>query len=183
MSRPERVVNAHRCRLRATRSAEGWVLFAFGLPAKHRITSSNDTGDRHRRIPVFVAPSARVRVATSSVMALMPPTEELARLWRRELFCDCWWSICATQSGVLGYVAEGEAGGRFVVADRWPARRAYMKPRRRDPDLRRARAAREKICADLAYEVRCRVPPVVLLRREGDPSDEERVCCVSLVMY
>jgi hypothetical protein len=116
-------------------------------------------------------------------MALVPPTEELARLWRKELFLDYRWTICANQSGVLGYVAEGEAGGRFVVADRWPARRAYMKPRRRNPDPRRARATREKICADLAYEVRCRVPPVVLLRREGDPADEERACCVSLVMY
>jgi hypothetical protein len=74
---------------------------------EHRVTSSNDTGDRHRRIPVFVAPSARVRVATSSVMALVPPTEELATLWRKELFLDCRWTICANQSGVLGYVAEG----------------------------------------------------------------------------
>jgi hypothetical protein len=116
-------------------------------------------------------------------MALVPPTEELARLWREQVFLDCRWTVCANQSGVLGYVAEGEAGGRFVVADRWPERRAYMKPRRRDPDPRRARAAREKICADLAHDVGCRVPPVVLSRREGDPFDEERACCVSLVMY
>ena len=95
----------------------------------------------------------------------------------------CRWSTCANQAGVLGYVAEGESGGRFVVADRWPGRRGYMKPRRRDPDPRHARAAREKICSDLAYEVGCRVPPVVLARREDAPIDEERGCCVSLVMY
>jgi hypothetical protein len=113
-------------------------------------------------------------------MALSPPTSELAGVWREALFLDCHWSTCANQAGVLGYVAEGEAGGHFVVADPWPERRAYMKPRRRDPDPHRAR---EKICADLAYEVRCRVPPVVLNRREGAPPDEERACCVSLVMY
>ncbi len=122
-------------------------------------------------------------MATSCAMVLVPPTDELARLWRKATFLDCRWTACANQSGVLGYVAEGEAGGRFVVADRWPERRAYMKPRRRDPDPRRARSAREKIAADLAYEVGCRVPPVVLSRREGDPPDEERACCVSLVMY
>jgi hypothetical protein len=116
-------------------------------------------------------------------MSLVPPTSELAELWRRELFLGCRWTVCPTQAGVLGYVADGEAGGRFVVADRWPERRAYLKPRKRDPDPRRARAGREKICADLAYEVGCRVPPVVLLRREGDPPDDERSCCVSLVMY
>ncbi|HEX3477231.1 MAG TPA: hypothetical protein VHT91_19550 [Kofleriaceae bacterium] len=116
-------------------------------------------------------------------MALVPPTQEMARSWREQVFLDCRWTVCPNQSGVLGYVAEGEAGGRFVVADRWPERRAYMKPRRRDPDPRRARAAREKICADLAHDVGCRVPPVVLSRREGEPFDEERACCVSLVMY
>lgn len=36
------------------------------------------------------------------------------------MFLDCRWIVCANQSGVLGYAAEGEAGGRFVVADRLP---------------------------------------------------------------
>jgi hypothetical protein len=73
-------------------------------------------------------------MATCRVMALVPSTDELARLWRKELFLDCRWAVYANQAGVLGYIAEGEAGGRFVVAERWSERRAYMKPRRRDPD-------------------------------------------------
>lgn len=116
-------------------------------------------------------------------MVLVPPNDELAALWRREVTLGCRWNESTSQSGVLGDVQEGEAGGLFVTTDRWPARRAYMKPRRLDPDPRRARAAREKICADLAHEVGCNVPPVVLARREGRPHGEERACSVSLVMY
>jgi hypothetical protein len=55
-------------------------------------------------------------------MVLVPPTGELADVWRRELFLDCKWTACSNQAGVLGYVADGEAGGRFVVTDRWPQR-------------------------------------------------------------
>lgn len=114
---------------------------------------------------------------------LVPSTSELAELWRRELFIECRWSICAEQAGVLGYVVDGEAGGHYVVGDRWPRRRAYRKPRRLELDPQKARAAREKICADLAFEVGCRVPPVVLSRRVDAPANEERACCISLVMH
>ena len=54
-------------------------------------------------------------------MALVPPTAELAAIWRREVFLACGWSECRNQAGVLGDVREGEAGGLFVTTDRWPA--------------------------------------------------------------
>jgi hypothetical protein len=77
---------------------------------------------------------------------------------------------------------EGEAGGFFVEADELPRRRAYMKPRRRDSDPNKARAAREKIAADLAFDLGAPVPPVVLTVR-NDSAEEERFVCCSLVMY
>lgn len=115
---------------------------------------------------------------------MLPPNDELSRLWRAEVSLGCRWRLAPNQAGVLGgAVPAGEAGGLFVMTERWPQRRAYMKPRRRDPDPRKARAAREKICADLAHDLGVTVPPVVLAQRDDAPPDEENAVCVSLVLY
>jgi hypothetical protein len=57
-----------------------------------------------------------------------------------------------------------------------------MKPCKRDLDPYCARAAREKICSDLAYDIGVNVPPVVLAHRENCGSEEKYVA-VSLVLY
>lgn len=113
---------------------------------------------------------------------MVPSNAELAAIWRSEVSLGCRWRPRSNQAGVLGSVVGGEAGGFYVSTERWPNRRAYMKPRKRDPNPLQARAAREKISADLAHEVGCNVPPVVLARRDDGPADEERACCVSLVL-
>jgi len=76
-------------------------------------------------------------------------TGKLAAEWRRRCVGGYQWRRCANQAGSLGELVEGEAGGFFVECDELPKRRAYMKPRRRG----HARAAREKIAADLAHDL------------------------------
>lgn len=83
------------------------------------------------------------------------------------------------QAGALDRLVGGEAGGFFVAIDSL-GRRAYLKPRRK-ANADWAKAAREKIAADLAFELGVAVPPVVLATR--DVSEEERNVCLSLVMF
>jgi hypothetical protein len=108
-------------------------------------------------------------------------TAQIAAEWHEAVFIPYAWRKCANQAGVVGSLAPGEGGGFFVECDR-VGRRAYLKPTRTDPNPSRARAAREKIAADLAYELGVPVPPVVLGERHEHGSDE-RYVSVSLVMY
>jgi hypothetical protein len=59
-----------------------------------------------------------------------------------------------------------------------------MKPLRRPNHGDQVRAAREKVVADLAYDLGVSVPPVLLYDRGASMSgDEERHVCVSRVMF
>jgi hypothetical protein len=105
----------------------------------------------------------------------------IAAEWRAVAAIDCTWRPTENQAGTVGYLVEGEGGGRYVTWERYPHRRAYLKPTRRDPDPARARAAREKIASDLAHDLGVPVPPVVL--SEVRNGSEERFVALSLVMF
>jgi hypothetical protein len=109
-------------------------------------------------------------------------TEEIAAEWRTKAFSDAYWKPDLNQAGgPVGAPRMGESGGRFGGSDSLPRRRVYLKPGKRDPNPRHARAAREKIASDLAYDLGITVPPVVLARYRH-ATDEENICA-SLVMY
>lgn len=103
----------------------------------------------------------------------------IAGEWRANASLPYRWRPCGNQSGVLGYLVEGEGGGCFVESDAIGGRRAYMKPIRRGYN----RAAREKIASDLAYDLEVPVPPAILATREDARSGEERYVCASLVLF
>ena len=107
----------------------------------------------------------------------MPATSEIAAAWRREALSPFEWKDCPNQAGA----APGEAGGCFVQAAGF-SRRAYLKPIFDHPDEPAVcRAAREKIAADLAFDLGLPVPPVQLCIRRGGRA---RIpAAVSLVMY
>jgi hypothetical protein len=107
----------------------------------------------------------------------LPTTAEIAADWRKAAVSPLNWTDCANQAGA----AQGEAGGFFVEATGFP-RRAYMKPVHDHLDDQIVcRAAREKIAADLAYDLGLPVPPAQLTTwLEGKSS---KPVVVSLVMY
>jgi hypothetical protein len=112
--------------------------------------------------------------------ALETENARLCKAWRGLVELEGGWSKSASQGGGLFEVArDGEAGGFFVSLEAYPGRRAYLKPLKRQSHRR---AAREKIAADLAFELGLSVPPV-LLTENGKTADAERFAAVSLVMY
>ena len=99
--------------------------------------------------------------------------------WRQSLVSDHAWTQCANQAGAI----QEEAGGYFVEAAGFP-RRAYLKPANPHPDAaNRARAAREKLASDLAFDLGLCVPPVLLANRANPPAGCESAVAVTLVMY
>jgi hypothetical protein len=84
--------------------------------------------------------------------------DEIAKDWRSRPISPLSWKPCQNQAGVV----ESEARGCYAEADGFP-RRVYMKPIEalRD-EATHARAAREKIAADLAFDLGLPVPPVQL---------------------
>ncbi len=112
---------------------------------------------------------------------------EIRTEWRKHAVAPWTWRQAKNQACVQGsLVREGEAGGVYLTSDDKASlikgRRAYCKPRKVGDDDER-RAAREKICSDLGYELGIPIPPVVLLERPGAPPSEERFCCASLVVH
>lgn len=105
--------------------------------------------------------------------------QRIAAEWRAQVELPGRWTRSSSQAGLLSVDRDGEAGGFFVELDAVGRRRAYLKPLKRHGWKR---AAREKIAADLAFELGVRVPPV-LLTENGATADAERFACVSLLLY
>lgn len=113
---------------------------------------------------------------------MVPRLEEIRAAWRKDIRSEARWTKASNQAGAVGAKVVGEAGGFFVESEALPGRRAYLKPRKREGASKyRARAAREKIASDLAFDFGLLVPPVLLWERAAD--QEERAVCLSLVMY
>ncbi len=105
--------------------------------------------------------------------------EEIAKDWRTRAVSTLKWMRCSNQTGLI----EGEAGGYYVEAEGFH-RRGYLKPANAHQDAAEvSRAAREKIAADLAYDLGLPVPPVQLTYRENPPPGCETAVAVSLIMY
>lgn len=102
----------------------------------------------------------------------------IATDWRTRAVSTLSWNKCDNQAGAR----QGEAGGYFVEADGFP-RRAYLKPAKPHKDSI-ARAAREKIAADLAHDLDLPVPPAQLTTLDEPlPEGCEAAVVVTLVMY
>jgi hypothetical protein len=109
----------------------------------------------------------------------MMTNAEIAREWRQLVTSPHKWQACANQAGAI----QGEAGGFFVECSEIP-RRGYLKPAGVHGNAAQvARAAREKIAADLALDLGLPVPPAVLTVRDNPPAGCEAAVVVSLVMY
>lgn len=106
--------------------------------------------------------------------------EDIAKDWRASPMSNLNWEKCQNQAGCV----QGEAGGYFVSAEGF-ARRGYLKPVKPHPNnaLSCARAAREKISADLAHDLDLMVPPATLTQLENAPDGCEKAVVVTLVMF
>lgn len=112
-------------------------------------------------------------------MSVDDSNQRIAGEWRARVETRGGWRKTSSHAGGLFDVdANGEAGGFFVELNELRGRRAYLKPLKRH-DWRRA--AREKIAADLAWELCITVPPVLLSINED--ARAERYVCVSLVLF
>jgi hypothetical protein len=105
---------------------------------------------------------------------------EVAASWRAEAVSTLAWRRARDQSGSGGGILKGYA----VEAAGFP-RRGYLKPGERLPAAARAKcyAAREKIAADLAYDLGLAVPPATLCRVKDDWGDPEPCAVVTLFLY
>jgi hypothetical protein len=104
-------------------------------------------------------------------------TRAIAELWRRQCVSPDIWLEAESQAGAL----PGSCDGIYLVSDAIGWRRVYVKPLRRGQI--RGRAAREKIAADLAFELGVPVPPSVLIERHDAGGSFERYANASLVVY
>lgn len=105
------------------------------------------------------------------------------RGWRDHAVSPWLWTPAPNQAGGHTQPTDGEAGGFMVTCAEQPGCRAYMKPLKPAESPEHARAAREKIVSDLAFDLGIIVPPVLLSKRENQPSTEEPFVCVSRVMF
>lgn len=110
---------------------------------------------------------------------LCDDNRRIAHEWRQDASSPYEWRRCANQAGTI----QGEAGGYFVEADGFE-RRAYLKPTNIHADAAQvARAAREKIASDLAYDLGLPVPAAQLTTLSSPPPGCEPTVVVSLVQY
>lgn len=105
--------------------------------------------------------------------------EEIACAWRGEVVSTLPWRPADEQPEV----ESGDLKGFAVVAEGFPGR-GFLKPGVRLPDAdRKCHAAREKIAADLAFDLSLPVPPAILWRRPGQPTHVETQVVVSQFVY
>lgn len=102
------------------------------------------------------------------------PVAVVASTWRQLAFLDCDVESTGEQA------PQGERGGLFVMSPAFPGRAAYLKPLKILTGDFAGIAAREKIAADLAHDLRVHVPPAVLAFRKNGPPGEQRRVMLSL---
>lgn len=103
--------------------------------------------------------------------------ESIARAWRAVAFEEHAFVRAETNS------PSGVDRGFMVVLASLPTRRVYLKPTVLDSNPGNARAAREKIASDLAFDLGVSVPPVVLTTRRDAPRQHEPHVALSLVKH
>lgn len=106
-------------------------------------------------------------------------TADIAARWRARAELALEWLPAPNQTS-----RHGESRGFEVYSPSVEGRRCYLKPRKVDRRPYTARAAREKICSDLAADLGVPVPPAILCRRAGaQRNNEEAYVVVTLFMY
>lgn len=103
----------------------------------------------------------------------------IAQEWRSKVCSDLKWTRSKRDGGGI----HGEASGYYAEAAGF-GRRVYLKPGRPDANaVEHARAAREKIAADLAHDLELPVPPCQLALLDDPPGGCVPTVVISLVMY